>query len=175
MAKSKRGCAGEAKFLVGGKKPQLRRSEGRFTARRRRTFMEELAGTCNVTAAAAAAGISTTIVYRLRLRSAEFRAEWARALREGYARLEIMLLERAMNGTVKTVERAGGVIDRTHEYPNAIALQLLRMHKDSAAEAEAVHDPNEVDEVRRRIMRKLAAVRARAVKQEAGAKAAQER
>ena len=162
MAKAKRIGTRPARMeLVGGRKPQMRKKKGGWTAAKRKAFIDELAATCNVAASLRKVRMSDTSVYRLRKQSAQFRAEWAEALREGYAKLEMMLLERAMNGTVKTVTRADGAVDKTHEYPNHIALQLLRLHKDSAAAAEAEHDPEEMEEVRQRIARKLEAVRKR--------------
>ena len=146
-----------------GKKPQMRKTRrGGWTAAKQRKFIEELAATCNVAASLRRVRMSARGVYDLRKRSAEFRAEWAGALCEGYAKLEMMLLDRAMNGTVKTVTRANGTVDKTHEYPNALALRLLKMHKDAVADAEAEHHPEEMEEVRRRIVRKLAAVKKRA-------------
>jgi hypothetical protein len=112
--------------------------------------------------------MSHTSVYDLRKRSAEFRAAWAEALSEGYAKLEMMLLERAMNGTVKTVTRASGAVDKIHEYPNALALSLLKLHKASVADAEAEHHPDDMEEVRRRLLRKLAAVKKRGEAKGAG-------
>lgn len=147
--------------LAGGTKPQVRRKKSGWTAARRNAFLAELAATCNVAASLRKVKMGETGVYKLRRQSAEFRAAWAEALREGYAKLELMLLERAMNGTVKTVTRPGGAVDKTHEYPNALALALLRMHKDGVAAAEADHDATDIEAVRERIGRKLAAVRKR--------------
>lgn len=119
--------------------------------------LDELAATCNVKAAVRAAGMKPSGVYKLRRRSAAFRALWAEALREGYARLELALLDRALNGTVKTVRRSSGAVDRTREYPNSVAISLLKMHRESAAAAEAVPAAEELEEVRRRVLRKLSA------------------
>lgn len=148
--------------LAGGAKPQLRRVRKReWTAAKRRAFIDELAATCNIQAALRVVGMSDSGLYKLRKRDARFRAEWAEALREGYAKLEMMALERAMNGTVKTVTRANGSVDKTHEYPNGLALALLKMHRQNAAAANAEYDEEDIEEVRRRIARKLAALRKR--------------
>ena len=153
--------------LEGSKRPQLRKARaGSWTAAKRSAFIEELAATCNVAASLRTVGMSAVSVYKLRKRSAEFRAQWAEALREGYAKLEMMLIERAMNGTVKTVTRAGGAVDKTREYPNHVALALLRMHKDKVGEAETAYTEQDLEEVRRRIVRKVAAVNVRAEREE---------
>ena len=83
-------------------RPQLVKKAGRFTAARQEAFFATLADTCNVTRAIRAAGVSRRTVYAHRIKHAAFRARWAEVLRESYARLELMMLERAINGTVKT-------------------------------------------------------------------------
>lgn len=148
--------------LRGGSKPQIRKAEpGGWTPAKQKAFLSELAATCNVTAALRAVNMTDSNVYRLRKRSAEFRAAWAEALREGYAKLELVLLERAIDGTVKTVVRDDGRTDTIREYPNNVALALLKMHKEGAAVADQQYDPAEIDLVRARIMKKLAIVRTR--------------
>lgn len=148
--------------VAGGKRPQARKRRANdWTAAKERKFLAALGATCNIERSARQARVGTTTVYRRRERCARFRAGWAQALREGYAKLELTLLERSLNGTVKTRRRPDGSTDETHEYPNAVALSLLRMHRDSAREAEAEHDPEEIEEVRERLARKLRAVRAR--------------
>ncbi|WP_264938695.1 hypothetical protein [Sphingomonas caeni] len=70
----------------------------------RATFLDHLAGSCNVTAAAKAAGVSTESAYALRRREEAFAAEWHAALLAGYAVLETALLGHALgrsdDGTV---------------------------------------------------------------------------
>ncbi|HWT12837.1 MAG TPA: hypothetical protein VN231_08805 [Allosphingosinicella sp.] len=150
-------------------RPQLRKPRrGAFTKAKQERFFAELAATCNVTLSARKARIHRTTVYEHRLKSAEFRARWAAAVREAYAALELMMLERGMNGTVKTITRADGAVQRIHEYPNAMALQLLRMHRQTAAEAEEIHDPEDIEEVRARIAKKLERLRKRIAKGEGG-------
>lgn len=148
-------------IIAGGKKPQVRRAtRASFTLKRQERFLAELAATCNVKRAAKRAGVSDNTVYRHRRQSAAFRAGWAEALKEAYANLELAMLERSLNGTVKTVRRAGKIVDKTHEYPNAIALTLLRLHREHAMpETEA--SPEAADELRERIFRRVEKLRAR--------------
>ena len=68
----------------------------RLNARTRRLFLNHLAETANVAASARAAGVASSGVYAERRRSAGFRDDWARALGEGYARLETDLLAEAL-------------------------------------------------------------------------------
>lgn len=167
MANRKPGRAGGGRRLhaTNGRSLRLQRiSRPRFTQAKQDRFFETLATTCNVEAAVRAAKVASSTVYRERARSAAFRARWAAALAEGYARLEAMMLERAMNGTVKTVTRADGSTQTMHEYPNAIALTLLRLHREAASAAEIEHEPEDIEEVRRRLARKIERLRARLVR-----------
>ena len=150
------------RMVKGGRRPRVTRApKGAFNDARREAFLAELAATCNVTLACACAKVSSTSVYRERQKNAAFRAGWARALEEGYARLELMMLERAMNGTVKEVRRADGSVERVTDYSDRVALQLLRMHKDNVEETAAEPDEEEVEEARERVLKKLEAVRKR--------------
>ena len=58
-------------------------------------FFDHLATSGNVRAAADAVGFCTPTVYRMRRRSSDFAARWQVALEQGYARLEMALLEAA--------------------------------------------------------------------------------
>jgi len=140
----------------------------RFDAARQETFFATLAATCNVVAACRRAGVLPSGVYRLRQKSAVFRTRWAAAVREGYARLELAMLERMMNGTVKTITRHDGSIETVHEYSNAVALSLLKVHREAAAEIATRHDPAEIEEARDRIATKIDRLRKRLEPQEAG-------
>ena len=146
--------------LAGGKVPRVVKSRAAtFDGAKQARFLAELAATCNVTLAAKRTRVAQNTVYRHRQTDAGFRARWAEALGQAYHNLELMMLERAMNGTVKTVTKADGSIDRTHEYPNAIALTLLRLHRDGAAEAEPDPSDEDADEIRARIMRRIVRLR----------------
>ena len=68
-------------------------------------FFLALADTCNVVRSAKAAGFSAWWAYRRRKFDAAFRNGWAAAVREGYAKLELVLLERAMKGTPTLASR----------------------------------------------------------------------
>lgn len=75
-----------------GKPCIARAGPGRWSARREKAFLDELANSANVSAAAAAAGVSTTAVYNRRRLRPDFARAWDEALRQGYARLEAHLL-----------------------------------------------------------------------------------
>lgn len=147
--------------LTGGKAPKVRKARVVWTKAKKAAFLAALAESCNVRLALRRVRMKRTSLYDERRRCAAFRAGWAEAIREGYARLELELLDRAMNGTVKTVVRSDGRSETVKEYPNAVALSLLRMHRDKAESAEREYDPEEIEEVRERILKKLEVVRKR--------------
>jgi hypothetical protein len=105
--------------------------------------------------------VSVAGAYKRRKQNAAFRAGWAEAIGSAYQRLELVMLERALNGTEKIVVRKDGSEERMREYPNQIALHLLKMHRDSAA--EAIEEPAEADieELRQRLFDKLQRLRKR--------------
>jgi hypothetical protein len=146
--------------LAGGKVPRVTQArKNAFDRAKQARFLAELAATCNVSLAAKRAGVSVGTVYDRKAKDAAFRAGWGTALGEAYRKLELMMLERAMNGTVKTVTKHDGTIDRTHEYPNAIALTLLRLHRDTAAEAEELPDEEDTEALRAEIARRIERIR----------------
>lgn len=125
------------------------------------TFFAELADTCNVKRATRTAGISKAWVYERRTRDAEFRRRWAAAVREGYARLELILLERAIKGTPKLVRTYAGNDRVMREYSTALAVALLRRHAETADSDACEPTGDELREVRERILEKLERLRER--------------
>lgn len=148
--------------LAAGEKPQLReQSSASWTKAKQREFLTVLSETCNVTRAAAEAGVCLSYAYKKRSSDAGFRAGWAEAIATAYRRLELVLLERAFNGTEKIITRRDGSEDRVREYSNATALTLLKMHRDTVVEAETDFAPQELDELRQRLIGKLDRLKAR--------------
>ena len=96
-----------------------------------------------------------TVAYRRRKADAAFRAGWLEAIGIAYQRLELVLLDRAFNGTEKVVKRRDWSEERMLEYSNQLGLTLLKMHRDSAVEASTDLPSGDVDEIRERIVKKL--------------------
>jgi hypothetical protein len=152
---------GEA-FVEGKTRIKLRRaSRQSWTKAKTGMFLATLADTCNVVRAAKAAGVSTNYAYRRRKTDAGFRAGWGAAVAEGYAKLELVLLDRALNGKIKVVRSRDGKEARIREYSDTLALTLLKRHQESAAEADYEPDGEEVAEARERIIAKLARLKER--------------
>ncbi len=151
-----------ALVLVGGARPQMRATSAKGWSRAKEVaFLDALEATCNVSAAAREAGVSVSAAYRRRKANAAFRIGWHEAVGLAYQRLELALIERSLVGTEKIVRRKDGSEERFREYPNAIALTLLRMHRETAAEANVQEEPDDMDEVRERLLKKLERLRER--------------
>ncbi len=146
------------KLVLGGYRGSPQRRTGRrsdWTQKMSEQFVETLADTCNVTLAAASIGRSIANVYKWKGKDASFRAAWDRALAVGYSRLELMLLERALHGVEKVVVARDGTSSVMREYPDRVALTLLRMHRETAALAEESVDGREHEEACDRIIARL--------------------
>lgn len=130
------------------------KGQAAWTKGKRDAFLAELAATANVRASARAVGMSEGCVYRLRLRSTEFRRDWEAALREGYARLELVMLERAINGTDAEAGKAAG---KMADYSDRLGLALLAAHR-ATVRGEETPKAEKTDKgaARRRIEAKLA-------------------
>ena len=125
---------GEAIQRRAGGRVQLKTSRVKWTKAARTAFLEELAATANVTRSAQAAGVSDSSAYLLRRRDLAFAAAWAEALVEGYTRLELLMVQRAleeMGGTALTAPRDTA---KTAALSERAVLQLLAHHRQSVRE-----------------------------------------
>jgi hypothetical protein len=142
--------------LTGGAKPRLRKQVPRDWSREKASaFLNVLVDTCNVSQAARESGVSVSAAYARRKVDAGFRATWHEAIAIAYQRLELELLDRAFNGVEKQVTRRDGSEERMREYSNQLGLQLLKMHRDVAVEANLELPPSEIEEVRERLIQKI--------------------
>ncbi len=127
-----------------GEKPDLDRHW-------RSLFLDTLAETSNVSAAARAAGASTSRAYKTKKMDAEFRRQWNEALLEGYEHLEMETLERLRFG-VGTGER---------KFDIANALRLLAMHRETVAHERAKQAHVDEESVLESLNAKIDAMRKR--------------
>jgi len=108
-----------------------------LSARRKATFLANLAVTGNVTMAASAAGWSRGIPGSLRRADADFAAKWEHALETAGDLLEAEALRRAVHGVSKPVfGRVGSgegatteVVGHTVEYSDSLLITLLKATK----------------------------------------------
>jgi hypothetical protein len=156
--------------LVPGKVPQMRKASARSWSKRKADhFLLVLAETCNVSEACRRSGLPMTVAYRRRKSDAAFRAAWVEAIAIAYQRLDAALLDRAFNGTERVIVRRDGSEERMREYPNQLGLQLLKMHRETAMEAESDMPEEDAAEIRERLVRKLQRLKKRDEETEARA------
>lgn len=156
--------------IDGGKRVRMRSiANPAWTKKREQEFFAVLAASCNVAMAARAAGVRPQRAYERRQKDAAFRKAWEEAIAEGYARLELALLERALVGTEKVTVDSSGKRTVVRDYPNNIAMSLLKMHRETAravdtAEAEMAG----VEEARERILERLERLAERQIEDKSG-------
>ncbi len=127
------GASGKGLVLRGGATPKrVAARSNEWTPRMAEQFVETLAETCNVTLAAKAIG---------------------------YSRLEMMLLERALHGVEKVVVAKDGTSSVMTEYPDRVALTLLRLHRERVTNSEQPIDEQEYVEARDRILARIERIR----------------
>ncbi|GGE95097.1 hypothetical protein [Sphingomonas prati] len=120
-------------------------------------FLEELAGSANVTQSAIAVGTTDKRAWQRRQADAKFRAAFLRALAEGYLRLELRMLQRAL------ARAAGGEAERdaptSHE--ERTWLQLLRQHRAAVQATGIFEEIDDLGVVTDRIDEKLSEMKRR--------------
>jgi hypothetical protein len=100
----------------------------RRVAKRIERFLDELAESSNVAAAAAVADIPVGTVYRLRRTDPDFARRWYAALAEGYDNLEMELLAH-----LRGSQGEGGSDSPKRKFDTATVLRCLTAHRESVA------------------------------------------
>jgi hypothetical protein len=108
---------------------QRQRSAG-WTPDRQRKFIEALASSACVTAAADSVGLSATSAYNLRRRpdAQAFRIAWDAAIDFAMRRLVDAALARAVHGVAVPIFYRGEQVGERREYPEHLAMFLMRAH-----------------------------------------------
>lgn len=116
-----------------------------FSTAKKVAFFTTLVETANIKAAAKAAGVTTTTIWRHRRSDPEFRAAWALAIEQGYADLEIRLQAIARFGkTIETVSEGKGKDRRerrTRSDVPSFGLRLLEGHRAEVAAGRLIDAP----------------------------------
>ena len=133
--------------------------------RRIERFLAELAATSNVAAAAAAADLSVSNVYRLRRTDPAFARRWYAALAEGYDNLEMELLLHLRSGDADGIESSIG--GPKHKFDVATALRCLTAHRESVAREKGRRTLADEVTTIAAINQKIDAMRARAKESDA--------
>lgn len=132
-------------------------------------FIDHLAATSNVSAAAKKAGIHTSTAYEAKRTKPEFNRQWRLALCEGYDLLEMEMLERLRAGELQGSKAKRAV--RTHD--NAIAFRLLVAHRAEATRQRASRDNEDSEAIILSINAKIEEMHQRRLKAAAKAAAGQ--
>lgn len=90
-------------------------------------FINELAETSNVKAAADAANVSQSLVYKRRREDPDFARRWYAALAEGYDNLEMELLGRLRSGRLEDVDADG----TRRKFDIGTAFRCLIAHRET--------------------------------------------
>lgn len=114
-----------------------------WTPKRRKKFLEVLACTANVRAAAEAAGKGKCTAYTLRRRDPDFARAWEEALTSAMDELEAVAFERARDGVEKVVVRAGGTPVTIREYSDRLLMFMLSRRRPEAYAALAADSDDE--------------------------------
>lgn len=124
-----------------------RQRSGGWTPDRQRKFIEALASSACVTEAAASVGLSATAAYNLRRRpdAQAFRLAWDAAIDFGMRRLVDAALARAVHGVAVPVFWKGEQVGERREYPEHLAMFLLRAHDPARFGAPPAAAPRHFD------------------------------
>jgi hypothetical protein len=144
--------------------PPIRRPSERhdgWTAKRRAKFLEVLARTANVRAAAEAAGKAKCTAYTLRRRDAEFARAWDAALASAMDELEAVAFERARDGVEKIVVRSGGAPVAIREYSDRLLMFMLSRRRPEAYAAIAADEEDEELTLYREVEARVTMIEAR--------------
>ena len=148
----------------GGRRVQIGRARAhQWTARVEARFLGALAATCNVKAACAEVGMHAPSAYAHRKRWRAFAEAWDAAIEEGYARIEIALLERGCN-LFSDPEDIAPIEDHPIAAMTvAEAIHLLHMHKHQVHGAGKApgqtRPPRRMIEVQDELSRRAEAIR----------------
>ena len=108
--------------------PRIKERHDGWTPERQRGFIEALADTGSVEAAARAVNMAERGVYDLRRQpgAESFRAAWEAALQLGVARVEDVVMDRALNGVEEPVYSYGKLVGTRRKYNDRLLMFILR-------------------------------------------------
>lgn len=118
----------------------LRPRQDGWTPDKQWRFVEALAESGSMTHAVRAVGMSARSAYRLRdhPEGGAFRAAWDAAMAQVWGKLELVALDRAINGERETVEHDSGLVAERHRPCSPkLLIHLLTMHERQQAMARA--------------------------------------
>lgn len=116
---------------------QVRASNSRWTPANRARFLAALAETLNVAAASRTTGLCDRGAYKLRQRDPSFAEAWETTIADAYARVEMLLLERALSGAPEGTASASAYTRHIETLSERALLALLNQHRQSVRDFRA--------------------------------------
>ncbi len=151
-----------------GTRLRRRRRARRWTTRRRTRFLEALAESCNISAAAREAGMDRSSAYDLKDRDPAFARGWKTALERAHADLEWHLLEVSRKGVIRTelvidpATQEKKHLKLIHSYPLTVAFRLFLSHQVEVERFRAAGGTvQKSGDAEARVLARIAEVRAR--------------
>ncbi|WP_343520258.1 hypothetical protein [Sphingomonas sp.] len=143
--------------------PRGKRWQARWGKAMRAAFLDHLAATCNVSRAAAAAGVFPATVYAARRRDPEFAAQWEEALALGYQMLETRLVGHVLEGRRRDEQVEGGDPGDSGGIDFEAALRLLSQHRTAQGKPHKGRQPQFAapEETDKMLLKRLAHIEAR--------------
>lgn len=143
--------------------PRGKSWQTRWSKAMRAAFLDHLAGTCNVSHAAAAAGVFPATVYAARRRDPEFAAQWEEALALGYQMVETRLVGHVLEGRGWDEPVEGGDPDDPGGIDFDAALRLLSQHRNAQGKPHRGRQPQFAapEETDKMLLKRLAHIEAR--------------
>ncbi len=117
----------------------------KLTRQRKRTFLEHLRATCNVTESAQVAGVSRTAMYERRAIDPELAKAWDDAIEQATDALEKEARRRALDGVDKPVHFQGKRVDVIKEYSDPLLMFMLRGHRPHKYRERVTEIPKQMD------------------------------
>lgn len=152
-----------------GTRLRRRRRPRRWSKRRRTLFLDHLAESCNVSAAARKAGMDRSSAYDLKDRDPAFARGWGAALERAHGEIELWLMETALKGSVRTEmsvdpkTQEATSIKLVHSYPVTVAMRLYLSHRAEVAAFRVTDDADEEEDVGARVRAHMDLVRGRLI------------
>ena len=125
-----------AKIARGRKGAQVQRERaGSWDKATRGAFLAHLSVTLNVSASCRKVKRCPQGLYKLKKRDAGFRTDMSQVIADAYEQMELKYLERGVHGSKRPVFQGGAKVGEIIEYPDRVALTLLRAHRETAIAA----------------------------------------
>jgi hypothetical protein len=112
----------------------------KVTPQRKQKFLDALADTANVTAAAKASKVTRKTWYEHRTKDAAFAEAWDAALELGIDSLEDEAVRRGRDGYLKPVYQGGRRVGTVREYSDTLLIFMLKSRRPDKFKERSAHE-----------------------------------